>query len=206
METNNKKSGYVYFFKHKGIKGVKIGMTNGDSVNDRFKSFSTYSPFGCEILGFIQTDRPLYLENLLHDKYKNLRLSGEFFNIDDLTVLSIIDKFENESAKNIKKIFNEWISNPDNDIDCLKKLMKTTIIYKRKGLKDNKVLENLYFKKEELELKKLEFNLSEATELLDKKFSKRSIKLAVSKIKSNNKLHRYINYKGFSKTGRTYII
>ena len=34
---------FVYFFKHKGINGIKIGKTSGSGVSERFKSFKTYS-------------------------------------------------------------------------------------------------------------------------------------------------------------------
>jgi len=85
--------GFVYFFKHNGIDGVKIGMTNNsESVDDRFNSFKTYSPTGAKVCGVIETDSPAMLENELHKKYTTVRMNGEFFNIGELEINSEINK------------------------------------------------------------------------------------------------------------------
>ena len=53
-----KTKGCVYFFKHKGVSPIKIGYTNNVSPINRFENFKTYSPYGSEIGGFIETDKP----------------------------------------------------------------------------------------------------------------------------------------------------
>jgi len=94
---------FVYFFKHNGINGIKIGMTkNNDSVANRFSAFNTHSPSGSEIIGVIETDRPDKLEKELHRKFANRRMNGEFFNISKETVLTLTF---NTSEKKLLSIF-----------------------------------------------------------------------------------------------------
>lgn len=74
--------GYVYFLKHKGLSPIKIGMTGGDNLNKRIYSYSTASPYGIEIIGFIETKTPKKLESKIHKLLKDDRLNGEWFDID----------------------------------------------------------------------------------------------------------------------------
>ena len=67
------KKGFVYFFKHNLMDPVKIGCTCSDSIESRFNSFKTYSPYGAEILGFIPCVDPFKLEKKLHGKYRSKR-------------------------------------------------------------------------------------------------------------------------------------
>ncbi len=72
---------YIYFFKHLNVSGVKIGRTSGESVDNRFMQFKTYSPFGAKVLGYYQTFDSLKEEQILHNRFYSKRLSGEFFDI-----------------------------------------------------------------------------------------------------------------------------
>jgi hypothetical protein len=72
---------FVYFFKHINIDAIKIGRASGESINDRFQSFKTYSPFGAEIIGYYECENSVDEEKRLHKKYAAHRLYGEFFKI-----------------------------------------------------------------------------------------------------------------------------
>ena len=106
---------FVYFFKHKGIKGVKIGKTSGDGVSERFSSFKTYSPNGAEILGYFETKNGIRDEGEIHKKYKNNRMNGEFFDITDYDIDKIINCYSVSTTK-IKNDFFKWISSVDSDV------------------------------------------------------------------------------------------
>jgi hypothetical protein len=73
--------GCVYFFKHVGISPIKVGYTSNDSPIDRFNHFTTYAPYGGEIVGFFMCDNPLLIEQKIHKKYASKRLKGEWFDI-----------------------------------------------------------------------------------------------------------------------------
>jgi len=73
--------GCVYFFRHIGLTPIKIGYSTSASPLDRFESFKTYAPYGAEILGFIPTTEAKRLEEILHKRYQNKRLNGEWFDI-----------------------------------------------------------------------------------------------------------------------------
>lgn len=72
---------FIYFFKHIGIDGIKIGRTSGDDISSRFASFKTYSPNGAEVIGYYETINSTIEEKRLHSKYDKYRMNGEFFNI-----------------------------------------------------------------------------------------------------------------------------
>jgi len=107
------KKGCVYFFKHKGLDPIKIGYSTNESPIDRFESFKTYAPYGALLIGFIKSIDAKKLETLLHRKYKNQRLDGEWFNLTIEQVVSEINnhliddqinemcKFQEYYAKNI---------------------------------------------------------------------------------------------------------
>ena len=75
------KKGCVYFFKHVGIDGIKIGYSANESPIDRFEQFKTYAPYGAELIGFVRSKDPLSLERELHIKYAMVRMYGEWFDI-----------------------------------------------------------------------------------------------------------------------------
>jgi len=85
--------GCVYFFRHIGLSPVKIGFSNSESPLKRFEQFKTYAPYGSELLGFIITNEPKKLETLLHLKFSNKRLKGEWFELSDEEVKTNIDLY-----------------------------------------------------------------------------------------------------------------
>ena len=137
------KRDFIYFFKHKDVNAVKIGRTSGDSVKNRFSQFKTYSPFGSEIVGFFECDNCVELEKKIHIELKQFRMHGEFFNITLDHAKSIINKHD-ISGKELKFLFNEWLSNPENNVEELQKLFKRaneTIKVIRTGVLETKEFE-----------------------------------------------------------------
>lgn len=118
---------FIYFFRHKGINAIKIGRTSGESVNDRFNTMKTYSPYGCEIVGYFECDDCVSMERILHERFKGQRLQGEWFDISVDVALSVIETHDSPQRK-IKSLFNEWVLNPENDIQALYGLMKQSSI------------------------------------------------------------------------------
>lgn len=92
--------GCIYFFKHNESSPIKIGFTTNDSPIERFKQFSTYSPYGGSVIGFAQVENPNKIERELHLKYSNKRLKGEWFDISidevnkELDILRSKDEIE----------------------------------------------------------------------------------------------------------------
>lgn len=94
--------GHVYFIKHKNFSPVKIGYTKDNDVMNRVNSFNTSSPFGIELLGSIKTYNPELIEKEIHNELKDLRLNGEWFDIDVDYVSVIIGRYPNDFY-NIKR-------------------------------------------------------------------------------------------------------
>lgn len=117
------KKEFVYFFKHNNVNGIKIGKASGESVLERFMSFKTYAPFGASIVGFFETDNGFRDEKELHQRFKDFRLQGEFFDISIDLVNNIIFEKNKDYHKSLI-LFNEWIANPENDTIKLISLFK----------------------------------------------------------------------------------
>lgn len=94
--------GHVYFIRHKKFSPVKIGHTKDNDVMNRVNSFNTSSPFGIELLGSIKTYNPELIEKEIHNELKDLRLNGEWFDIDVDYVSVIIGRYPNDFY-NIKR-------------------------------------------------------------------------------------------------------
>lgn len=62
---------------------MKIGMSNSPNCSSRFFSFCTFAPYGAEIVACILSENPLELEKQMHERFKDKRLNGEWFDITD---------------------------------------------------------------------------------------------------------------------------
>lgn len=104
-----KEKGCVYFFRHIGLSPVKIGYSTNESPLSRFNQFKTYAPYGSEILGFIQTDDAKNIESILHQKYSQKRLNGEWFEMTEKEVLYEVDFYSNiEDVKERNEFQIQW--------------------------------------------------------------------------------------------------
>jgi hypothetical protein len=118
----------VYLFRQKGTDFVKIGMTKKSDASNRFAAFCTYSPKGAEIVGIILTDNSNVLEKRIHLEYKEKRMSGEFFNLNQEECDCILKKYNNEKTNKLISVFFELLSQEENDMDLFLKEMKSKII------------------------------------------------------------------------------
>lgn len=76
------KSGYVYLLKALHDNQLfKIGRAK--NPKDRMRTFGIKLPFEVEFELLIQTEDMYYLEKKLHSKFKEVRLSGEWFRLSD---------------------------------------------------------------------------------------------------------------------------
>ena len=73
-----KKKGYVYFIKCRDK--IKIGYST--NVEKRIKQLSVGNGEKLELIYKIQSDR--YLETILHKKYRNYHISGEWFEAEPI--------------------------------------------------------------------------------------------------------------------------
>jgi hypothetical protein len=128
------KKGCVYFFKHVGLNPVKIGYTTNESPINRFNQFSTYAPFGSQIIGFISTQDPIKLEKTLHDKFSEKRLLGEWFDISETECENIINFYSNiEDIKDKNDFQIEWAKKKIEKQEYLNTEINS---YNKSGIKD----------------------------------------------------------------------
>ena len=145
------KRGCVYFFKHIGLSPVKIGYSENESPINRFNDFKTYAPYGSEILGFIIISDAREVEQLLHKKYSNKRLSGEWFDLTIDEVNSELDFYTNVADIKDRNDFQiAWAKHIQTKRDDINYQLKI-------GKKVNKfkVFENLYYSDRELNRSKI---------------------------------------------------
>lgn len=147
--------GCIYLFRQTGTNYVKIGMTECETVDARFQAFKTYSPFGGEILGIINTDAPRKLEKQLHQLYASKRLAGEFFNLQQNEIDFILDSFSSIRQKELRSFFELWIADGNNDVAKLKSFLEKDI---RANRNDSHLVEKAI-----VEICQKHFNNSEVT-------------------------------------------
>ena len=94
----------VYFIKHRNIDGIKIGYSSKNTPEDRIAAMQTASPNGIISVGHIITKDAHNLEKKLHDKYKNVRLNGEWFDISLEEVNHIMNKFTYNNQSKLEEI------------------------------------------------------------------------------------------------------
>ena len=94
----------VYFIRHKTTTPIKIGMSSKDTPEDRVKAMETGSPYGIEILGFIITNTAEDLESTLHKKYSKHRLHGEWFDIAEEEVKSVLREHSVSNANSLQML------------------------------------------------------------------------------------------------------
>lgn len=105
-----KYKGCVYFLRHIGLSPIKIGMSNSDDLSQRINAYKTASPYGIELLGTIPTNNALILEKKLHKKFEAFRLNGEWFEISDSMVNSMITLYSNKETIEKRNKIEEYLN------------------------------------------------------------------------------------------------
>lgn len=86
--------GTVYVIESEGHPYCKIGVTGGDPQK-RLVSFQIGSPFKLSIIVEIYSPDCQHLEELLHERFENKRVRGEWFNLTDEDI-DELKKYENQ--------------------------------------------------------------------------------------------------------------
>ena len=132
-ESNENEKGCVYFFKHLGLKPVKIGYSSNPSPIKRFNSFRTYAPFGAEMVGFIQTNSAKELESRLHSRFASSRLEGEWFDLDTETIEDVISHYstiaQNEERNRFMVAYAKSLQDQESEKEYLDKFDKFKRVY-----------------------------------------------------------------------------
>lgn len=115
------KIGCVYFIKHKNYSPIKIGFSSNDLPKCRINCMQTYSPYGVEVIGIILCEQPKIIEKEIHEKYKDFRLNGEWFDIEIDVALETIKLYNSKSlVKNKETVLpvlqNSMYADVDNKI------------------------------------------------------------------------------------------
>lgn len=97
--------GFVYLIGEENDENkYKIGSTKCKDINKRLKQLQTGNSNPLFIKSYFETSRPFRLESMLHNKFKEYNVIGEWFELND---------------ENIKK-FKEECERYQNIIDILK--------------------------------------------------------------------------------------
>lgn len=102
----------VYFVKHRNLSPIKIGYTN--DLTSRLNAFNNVAPYGIDVIGTIETDKPERLEKQLHELLKSFRLNGEWFEITTQHALSLIYMYSNKDYIDSKNSFETKYANRNN--------------------------------------------------------------------------------------------
>jgi hypothetical protein len=82
---------------------------------------------------------------LLHDELSANRMCGEWYDISVEHALSIIHRFD-MSLKKINEVFQEWVANPENNLEELLRLLKlANAPIKDEGVSEVQKKKTMYF-------------------------------------------------------------
>jgi len=94
IKNDSKKIGYVYFIGLKDHdKHVKIGFSSDNNFIHRQKTIENASPYDTFLIGYIQSENYVSLENELHKRYNDSRIKREWFNIPYSDIQQIIKEY-----------------------------------------------------------------------------------------------------------------
>jgi len=100
--VTKEKSNYGYVYLIRTPLGVyKIGKTK--SPQKRIKKLGVQLPFEIDVIHLIRSDNYTKAEAALHDKYKNKRVNGEWFNLSDIDVKDIQNIVELNFCQEVNK-------------------------------------------------------------------------------------------------------
>lgn len=95
--------GYIYLIKGVNTQWYKIGKTIDPTA--RIKAFNTQGPFRCEFVRLFEVEDTRKSEAKLHDLFREKRVEGEWFNLDQTdvewlttTTATSAEEFEAEGA------------------------------------------------------------------------------------------------------------
>jgi len=95
LNNDDRKSGYVYLIKCQ--KYYKIGCAT--NVSNRMNVFTVEMPFKFKLIKKWKADNMYISEKLLHKKYKDKKVNGEWFNLTDNDIVMIGTIMKYEGAK-----------------------------------------------------------------------------------------------------------
>jgi hypothetical protein len=85
----------IYFVRQKGHNPVKIGLTSDDSPDNRIKTMETYSPWGIELVNWLETLLVVEMEKLIHLDFEDKRMKGEWFDISTKEIEETVERYSN---------------------------------------------------------------------------------------------------------------
>ena len=98
--------GFVYLIGEENEENkYKIGSTKCKDINKRLKQLQTGNSNPLFIKSYFETSRPFRLESMLHNKFKEYNVIGEWFELNDENVKKF--KEECEKYQNIINILKE---------------------------------------------------------------------------------------------------
>lgn len=81
-------AGYVYLIGSRLYHWYKIGRSTTPKI--RIKDIGILLPFKIEVVAIWRTDSDAYLESLLHRKYEDNHINGEWFHFDKFEIDALI--------------------------------------------------------------------------------------------------------------------
>ena len=100
--------GFVYLIGEENMENkYKIGSTKCKDINKRLKQLQTGNSNPLYIREYYETSRPFKLETMLHNKYKDYNVIGEWFEMSEES----INEFKKECER-FQNIIDSLKENP----------------------------------------------------------------------------------------------
>ena len=100
--------GYVYLMEEINDNGkYKIGSTRSKNINTRLKQLQTGNSSELIVRDYFETNYPFKLEKMLHNRFKQNNVIGEWFELNK----TIVDDFKG-ICENLNNILESLKDNP----------------------------------------------------------------------------------------------
>ena len=90
-KRHKRKTRNAYLYLVKSGDYYKIGRTA--NLNKRLESYVTHSPFEIELIAYTKTQFSEKLERRAHDRYFHLRHRGEWYKLDEMSLIDIMARY-----------------------------------------------------------------------------------------------------------------
>ena len=143
--------GYVYIIRNENSKIVKIGKSL--NLTSRLNNFKTSFGSGLILVGFFYCENYNDLENQLHKKFFDKKVSGEWFDLSEQQILDCIDEnngvFVNKYFIKESKIIDDQIFgfNDENMFCGISNYYEDFYSYLNELPKNEKIMKNEFYEK-----------------------------------------------------------
>lgn len=101
-DKRDDENGFLYLVKDNASNRIKIGITTNHK--ERLRSLNTIVPYGITIISIFSSNRYKELERDVHERYKNKRRNGEWFEFNEVDLKECMEYIEKTTYDDVRSL------------------------------------------------------------------------------------------------------